>query len=351
MQFRTSVCILFVLLLSQLMMAQIGGRYAFESVSLPVNARLTALGGHQLNVIDSDVALALQNPAVSNSEMHNMLNVNHNFHFAGISHGSVIYGRQFDSLGIQTHIAFGYIDYGQFQAADPTGDISGEFSAGEVALIAGAGKQINERLRVGANIKFLSSRFESYGAIGLGMDLGLHYSRPGSLSSWSFVLRNIGTELNAVVDDKRSLPFELQVGFSKRLAHLPFRFTVTGQQLQQWYIRYDDPDRDISTDFTGETTEISSFSRNVDNLFRHLIFSGEFLIGSAEQFRLRLAYNHLRRQEMRLSNFRSLAGFSFGIGFNVKKIKFDYGIGYYHLTGATNHLSLRLDLERIFNKI
>ena len=145
--------------------------------------------------------------------------------------------------------------------------------------------------------------------------------------------------------------FDLQIAFSKRLEHLPFRFTITAQQLQKWYIRYDDPDRDVQVNFIGEVQEISGFSKGLDNFFRHFIFSGEFLIGAREQFRLRFAYNHLRKQEMRLSSFRSLAGFSLGFGFNIKKIKFDYGLGYYHLSGATNHLSLRMDLDRIFRKI
>lgn len=330
---------------------QIGGQYAFESVSLPFNARLTALGGTQNNIIDSDVILALQNPALSNVEMNNQLSINHNFHLAGISNGTVAFGKSMDSLGVSFHAAINYIDYGDFQASDNIGNVSGSFSAGELGLNVGAGKQINERIRAGVNLKFLSGNYESYNAFAVGMDLGFHYQRPGSMSSWALVLRNIGGELNAVVDDKRSLPLDLQLSFSKRLEHLPFRFTITGHQLQQWYIRYDDPDRDIQVNLLGETQEISGFSRNLDNLFRHLIFSGEFLIGSREQFRMRFAYNHLRKQEMRLTDFRSLAGFSFGLGFNIKKIKFDYGVGYYHLAGATNHLSLRLNMDRIFNKI
>jgi hypothetical protein len=342
----------FLLILTGLeLSSQIGGQYAFESSSLPMNSRLTALGGHLISVMDGDVSLAVANPALSNDLQHNQLNINHNFHFSGISNGNLAFGRRLDSLKLNAHFALSYVNYGSFDAADVTGEINGEFKASELALIVGASKQLNERIRAGANIKFLTSNYESYGSIALGMDLGLYYQKPLSLSSWVILLRNIGTEIDAVVDDKRSLGFDLQIAFSKRLEHLPFRFSITAQQMQKWYIRYDDPDRDIQTNFIGEVQETSGFSKGLDNFFRHLIFSGEFLIGSKEQFRLRMAYNHLRKQEMRLSNFRSLAGFSFGIGFNIKKIKFDYGIGYYHLAGATNHLSLRMNMDRIFKKI
>jgi hypothetical protein len=332
-------------------MAQIGGRYAFESSSLPVNARITALGGSHITVMDSDVGLAFQNPALSNVSMHNQLGINHNSHFAGIGNGNVSYGYGLDSLGLSIHGGLSYVSYGDFDAADATGQLTGSFEAGEVAVILGAGKQLNERIRAGVNIKFLNARFESYGASAVGMDVGFHYQKPGSLSSWALVLQNIGAEFNAVVDQRRALPFNLQLGFSKRLEHLPFRFSIIAHQLQRWYIRYDDPDFDVQVNFLGEATEISAFDKGVDNFFRHFIFNGEFLIGVHEQFRLRLAYNHLRKQEMRLSNFRSLAGFSFGFGFNIRKVKFDYGIGYYHLAGATNHLSLRIDMDKIFNKI
>jgi len=344
-------CLFILLLVGLDLDAQIGGRYAFESVSLPLNARLTALGGQLISVKDEDVALAFQNPAVSNPSMDMQLSVNHNFHFSGVSHGNVLFGKQIDSLGLSFHAGISYVDYGDFTATNELGDNTGEFSAGELALTIGAAKQFNERIRGGINLKFLSSNYEAYGSVAVGADFGLFYQTPGSNTAWSIVMRNIGHELSAVVEDKRGLPFDLQIGYSRRLEHLPFRFSIVAQQLQKWYIRYDDPDRDVRTDFLGESQEISDFSRGLDNFFRHFVFSGEFLIGSNEQFRLRFAYNHLRRQEMRLSNFRSLAGFSFGLGINIKKIRFDYGVGYHHLAGATNHLSLRLNMARIFNKI
>jgi len=297
------------------------------------------------------VALAQMNPALTNAAMHHQLSLNHNFGFAGIGNGNVAYGLSFDSLGIQTHAAISYVSYGEFQRADVIGNTSGTFSAGETSIIIGAAKQLNERMRLGANFKILNANYEDYNAFGLGLDLGIHYQRPGGSASWAIVLRNIGSELNGIVEETRSLPLDLQIGFSNRLAHLPFRFSIVAQQMQKWYIRFDDPDVDIQTNIIGEETVKSEFSKQVDNFFRHLIFNGEFLIGKNEQLRLRFGYNHLRKQELRVVNFRSLSGFSFGVGFNIKKIKIDYGVGYYHIAGATNHLSIRMDMDRIFNKI
>jgi len=159
-------------------------------------------------------------------------------------------------------------------------------------------------IRGGINIKLLSSNYESYGAFGAGVDIGFQYSNPEGGASWGLLLRNIGGEIAPLGDSRRALPFDLQLGFSKRLKHLPFRFSVIGHHLQEPYIRYDDPETDITTSIFGEQTFKSSFSKNIDNLFRHLIFNGEFLIGKKENIRLRFGYDHLRRQELKTSTFR-----------------------------------------------
>ena len=330
--------------------AQIGGRYAFTGAALPSNARVTALGGSVINVLDDDVALAQQNPALVDSIMHNQLSFNHNFHLAGISNGNLAYGRYLSKWGIAAHAALQYFNFGNFTRADEFGNTSGEFTAGEVGLTVGVGKQVNERIRAGVNLKLLSGSYEAYNNVGVGLDLGLHYTKD-ERTSWALVLRNIGTEISPIVDDRRSLPLDLQLGYSKRLEHLPFRFSIIGHNLQEPYIRYDDPEFDISTDISGNQVEVSGLSRNVDNFFRHIIFNGEFLLGKKEGFRLRFGYDHFRRRELRVSNLQSLGGFSFGFGFNIKRIKIDYGRGVYHLAGGVNHLSIRYNIGTIFNKI
>jgi len=345
--------ILFLLIILSLQaQAQIGGRFAFESLSLPSNARVTALGGSLITVQDDDIALGVMNPALLNSSMNKQLSINHHFHLAGISNSNVAFAKSLDSLGVTLMASVQAVNYGTFDLSDEIGNVTGEFSAGEIAVVVGAGKRLNERISAGVNLKFLNSNYESYGSVAMGADVGLHYKKPGSLVSWGLVLRNIGSEISAIVDDKRSLPFDIQLGYSKRLEHLPFRFSIIGHNLQKWYIRYDDPDFDTQQNFIEEVASTkSSFSKNFDNLFRHIIFNGEFLIGKSEQFRLRFGYNHLRKQEQRLQSFGSRAGFSFGFGFNIKKIKFDYGISTYHLAGTTNHISLRLNMGKIFSKI
>jgi hypothetical protein len=332
--------------------AQIGGRHTYEFLGNPQSARLSALGGSLITIQDNDVSLAASNPALLNDKTHNQITFNHNFAFADVSNGYLGYGRKFDKWGgINTHIGISYVSFGEFTAADEIGNANGTFSGGETSIALGASKRLNERIVVGANLKGIFGNLETYSSSGIGGDLGLYYSKPESDFSAAFVIKNIGTELSTYGNERGNLPLDIQLGISKKLNHLPFRFSIIAHQLQHWNVRYDDPNI-IQTEsiFEDEPTETSAFNEGLDNFFRHFIFNGEFLLGKTQGLKMRFGYNHLRRKELTLSNFRSLAGFSLGLGIRIKGFNFDYGVGYYHLAGAANHLSIRTDLGRFFKK-
>lgn len=332
--------------------AQIGGQHLYEFLSLPSSGRVTALGGSIISVLDDDISLANHNPASLNSEMHNRINFSHNIHFADISNGYVSYGRHIEKWGITTYAAMNYIDYGEFVAVDDRDVVSGTFDAGETAFILGASKRVNERIILGANFKTVFSRFENYNSTGLVGDLGLNYVGSDSSFVFSIVANNIGGEVSSYTESYRgSAPFNFQIGVSKKLKYLPFRVGIIADNLQRWNVRYDDPNQVEETNLFGEIEEQSEFSKGTDNIFRHLIFSGEFLLGKRGNLRLRIAYRHLRRQELSVDGFRSLSGFSGGFGIKVSKFRFDYGVGYHHLAGATNHITISTGLNEFTSRL
>lgn len=342
---------LFVVLYGQWTNAQLGGKNAYEFLNLPASARITALSGHLISTRDEDVSLALSNPAALNEKMHNRVSFSHNFHFADIQNGYVSYGRRFDKLGLNTHIGVQYIKYGEFSYADEIGNQTGTFTANETAFVLGASKKVAERLYVGSNIKGVFSHPETYSSIGLLMDVGMQYVNDSSGFVFSLLVKNVGYELTTYTGNRFGTPLDIQIGISKRLRYLPFRFSVIAHQLHKTNIRYDDPDRTQTTDIFGEEVKVNAFSQAVDNVFRHLLFSGEFLLGRNENLRLRAGYNHFRRKELSLTTFRSLAGFSLGFGVKVSAFKLDYGVGYHHIAGATNHITISTDLGSFFSKI
>lgn len=331
--------------------AQIGGKDAYEFLNLPASARINALGGHLISVMDEDVSLALSNPASLNDKMHNRLSFSHNFHFADIQNGYVAYGRHLKKFDLTTHFGIQYINYGDFGYADILGQQNGTFSARETAFVVGASKKLAERINVGANIKAAFSNLESYSSTGLLMDIGINYMKDSSSFIFSLVIKNIGTELTTYNGTRFGTPIDIQIGISKKLKHLPFRFSIIGHQLHRANIRYDDPNVKQEVDVFGNEVKENNFANAIDNIFRHIIINGEFLLGKHENLRLRLGYNHLRRQELSISTFRSMAGFTFGFGLKISAFKLDYGLGYHHVAGATNQMTISTDLQKFFKKM
>jgi hypothetical protein len=327
--------------------AQIGGISIYEFLNLPNSARITALGGTLITVRDDDANLAFSNPAALNPLMHQQLAFNHSFHVADISHGYASYAHHFDKSGITGHAGVHYINYGDFDQTDEFGLLEGTFNAGEYAFTMGAGAQVYEHLAVGANLKFISSQFESYQSLGLAGDLAATYFDTSRNLVFTFAFRNIGTQLTTYREgDPEPLPFEMQLGLSKRLRYLPFRFSVIYRHFNRWNILYDDPNAEPSLLFFGETEDERSRTNIwLDNFFRHFVFSGEFLFGKRDNFRLRFGYNHFMRKELLVTNFGSMAGFSLGAGIKVNRFRLDYGYSAFHLAGGLNHFSISTNLQ------
>jgi hypothetical protein len=349
---RNSITVLF-LFVTYCAFGQFGGKEIFTFLNTPASARTTALGGYQIGVFDSDQNLALNNPAQLNEEMHQSLSFNHHFHYSGIQNGFASYAHHAKKINLTVHGGIQYINYGDFVLADDRGNVEGEFKASELALVVGGGRKINERMHVGANLKFVTSNLESYNSTGLVVDLGGTYQNADGSAIFSIVLKNMGGQLSTYYEggENEPVPFDLQFGISKRLKYLPFRFSVIAHNMHRWNLLYDSPISTEQATLIGEEqNEPSAFSERVDNFFRHLVFNGEFLLGKAENFQLRFGYNHRRKKEMSVPNARSLAGFSMGFGFKVSHFKLDYGMGIHHIVGSVKHIGISTNLSRFGKK-
>ncbi len=327
-----------------------GGSHIFEFLNLSPSARVTGLAGNLITVRDDDVALAFHNPAALNPEMSGQIQFGNNFYLSDINHGYVSYGHFAKKWDLTWHGGLHYISYGSFQATDEIGNITGEFDAGEYAFTVGAGKELYERLSVGANLKFITSRFESYNSTGIAADLSAMFHDTSKQVNVTFLLKNIGTQFGTYTDDNREpLPFEMQIGISKRLRYLPFRFSVIYRYLDKWNITYDDPNSQEDIFFIGDgnNTSDNSFA---DNLARHFIFNGEFLFGKKDNFRMRFGYSHLNRKELTVRNLRSLAGFTFGVGMKVNRFRIDFGQGFTHLGAGRTHLGISTNFKEFTKK-
>ena len=320
--------------------AQIGGEHVYEFLNLSPSARITALGGLQVATMDEDVSLAAQNPSLYNSEMNTHLSLNTVAYVAGINHGYLGFAKDMDSLAT-FGVGVQYISYGDFIGADPTGVVTGSFSASEYAFNVGAAKQFG-KFSYGMNLKVIFSNFEIYNSTGLALDMGLTYFDEESMFSAGLVVKNMGTQLSTYAGTKEDLPFDVQLGISQRLKHLPFRFGITAHHLHQWDIRYDDPSLQNNSIFDDGSDDNKSYF--ADNLFRHLIFSGELFLGKS--LVVRAAYNHQRKQELGVDATGGGTGFSYGAGIHIKRFQFSYGRSIYHIAGGSHHFSISTQLKK-----
>lgn len=322
--------------------AQIGGQHIYEFLEVSPSARITALGGLQIALADDDIAMGYQNPALYDSLMHKKIQLGHQLYFAGISNGYLATAFQLKpklvvSAGLQ------YITYGQFQQTDVAGNNLGEFSGSEFALNAGASYKIKPKLKVGANLKLVGSYLYQYQSYGTAVDVGIAYTDTAKNFTAGFVIKNVGVQLVKYNEIREPLPFDLQIGFSKRLKHVPFRFGITLHHLHQWNIRYDDPALEEDTPFLNPDEEPKEKNYFLDKLFRHVNFNGEFYLGKV--INLRFGYNHLKRGELQQSQLPWLTGFSGGVGIELKRLSISYGKAFFSNPASTNHFTFEYQLR------
>jgi hypothetical protein len=324
--------------------AQIGGSSVYTFLNTSSSARVSALGGAVIASPEGDIALSVENPAQLNAMMDGQLSFQHQFLQVGIQSSYVGFGKEISSKNLMTHGSIKSIGYGTFDETDEFGNTIGEFKGNEIAVQLGASYQLYDKLRLGANVKFIQSTLDVYRSAGVALDLGALYIDTASNFSAALVIKQMGTQLSTYETISESLPLNVMLGLSKRLTHLPFRFSVTWHHLNQWNLLYDDPNNEEGNFLGGFETGAKPATKT-DNFFRHIIFGGEMFLGKKETFSLRLGYNHQIKQELSITNLRSLTGFSFGFGIQVKKFQFDYGTSKLHFGGSSHHLGLSTNLR------
>lgn len=326
--------------------AQIGGDNTYEFMNLTRSPRIAAMGGDFLTIYDDDILLGPTNPSLITPGMHNHLGVSFVDFYAGANYGLAAYSRTYESLGSFV-ASMHFVNYGEFQGAEVSGERTGTFYAGESALNLGWGRQLDSLFSIGSNLKFIYSSLESYNSFGMAVDVaGSYTSRDRSFTA-SLIAKNIGRQITAYYGGNiEPLPFELQIGISKRLEHLPFRYSILYNHLEKWDLRYDDPSTRQYDHQTGEVIESPKIEEIADNLMRHLVFGGELMIGNS--LSLRAGYDYRRRQELKIVSKTATVGFSWGIGLRISKYNIQYARSTYHQAGSPNYISITTSLSELF---
>ncbi len=325
-----------------------GGQFAFEYLRMANSPHVSALGGISVADPGYDISLALQNPALMRPGLHNQLELNYNSFPAGISIMNLQYGYHVPKLNTSFMLGIQYLNYGSFDQTDPVGNVTGTFHAADYALTLGASRSYLAHWRYGADIKWAHSSIASYSASAALVDVGVNYYDTSTLIDFGIVAKNMGVTVKKYdpVNTAEPVPFDLQLGASKRFKHLPLRLFITLHHLYEWDIRYSNPADLTGTNALGNADTASDKGAHFsDKLFRHFIFGGEITFGKRVTFSI--SYNDLRRRELALTTQTGLAGFAFGLGINLNKFQLHWARSYYHIAGPYNEFGLTMSLNKL----
>ena len=343
MKKKIYVLFFFLMTVNVLFAQQKDGTYTFLNATN--SALVASLGGVMLPIYDSDIQLVTFNPSLINSEINNSMSLSYVDYFNDINFGTVQYGHSFEKIGsfvgtIQYH------NYGDFFYSGETGVVeTNQFSVSDYAIYLGWGRQLNDRLSIGANLKFAGIQYEDNSSFAIAVDVAGTYI---TKSNWviSLAARNIGSELyNNYQSYNNSLPFRMQIGTSKKLEHLPLTIVVVYDNLQKWDLSYYDP-LDLEGNYdpmTGEYVEKNKVDKFAKNLFSHFVFAGELNLG--KNLSIRLGYNYGYRQTMKSPTKKGVVGLSYGVGINVYKFNISYSRSEMHIHGSPNYITITTNLN------
>ena len=185
-------------------------------------------------------------------------------------------------------------------------------------MVVGVGYSylLSDRWAGGATLKGIYSKYADFSAFAVAVDLGINYFDEERDLSLSATMMNIGAPLKSFDDRTERLPFNLQVGFTKGMAHAPVRFSLALTDLTHW--------RD--KDFFHPSDEKMKFTTKA---LSHIVVGVD--IEPTKFLYLSAGYNFRRAYELKAAGESHWAGLTAGGG--VKAGGFRLGVAYakYHM--------------------
>lgn len=335
---RTLIILLFC---SSTAVAQtLGGATVYNFLRLPSTPLLTSAGGVNTSYYTNEAGLSSNNPALLNQGLHSQLNLTFNGFLAGIKSYSATGVHHHDKLNTTFGGHIYFVDYGSIPQTDAAGNQSGNFRPVDFTIQVGAGRKYLDKWHYGLNMKFIQSSYQQYKSSGLAFDIGVLYRDSANGFTASILAKNMGLQLSTYTGESGDMPFDLQVGFTKRLSKSPFGFSVTAQQAHRFNLLYED------TIFNQEN-DITANSSFFNKLTRHFVVASHIYLG--KNLEATVGYNHLRRSELNISNSgNGLNGFSLGLRLKFQKLQVLYARSNYQKNVSYNQIGITMQLNRFF---
>lgn len=292
-------------------------RTGYNFLKLPVSAHAAALGGDNISIIEDDESMIFNNPALLSSVSDKTINLNYMNYMSGANTASAAFNRIIKERASVAASAQ-FIDYGKMKEVDENNVQTGEFSAKDISIAGYFSYMLTDRIAGGITAKFVTSYIGDYNSIAMGVDLGLNYYDPDKEWSVSLVAKNLGGQMKAYDDQYDRMPIDVQLGASKRFAHMPFRISATLVDLNHLDYKF----------------------------INHLVAGADIIISPT--IWVGIGYNFRRANEMKITETDGSsshgAGLSFGTGINLERFKLNLAYGKYHVSSSSILINLAYSL-------
>lgn len=300
----------------------------FNFLNLPVSAHSTALGGKNISLIEDDISLINQNPALLSSVSDHSMGLNFMTYMRGSKAGSASYAQIAGERGTWGATAQ-FVGYGSMKETLATGEVIGDMHAIDMCMSGMYSYALSDRWVGGATGKIIYSHYGEFSSCALAVDLGLNYFLEEREFSLSGVARNLGGQVKAFGDHHERLPFDLELGFTKGLAHAPVFVSVTMVDLTRWSKDYF---FNNGKKVKGGRVLMNHFNLGID-------------IRPVRMLYVSAGYNFRRAGEMKAAGSSHAAGLSFGAGINLNRFKFGLAYAKYHMGAPTFSFSLAYSIK------
>jgi hypothetical protein len=211
--------ILLFIVWSHAVHAQFGGYEAYDFLHAPSYARLAALGGVNVSLVDQDVNLFMSNPSLVSDSLVGQASVSYQFMIADIGQTTLAYTHSFKKIG-QLHMGVQHVGYGEIESFDEYGVSLGTFKAGETVLVLGK-SFTHHNFRYGGNLKAAFSSIATYRSNAFLIDIGGAFIHPEKDLTVGMVIKNLGVVGKRYTSNNITLPLDIQAGFSLKPENMP----------------------------------------------------------------------------------------------------------------------------------
>jgi hypothetical protein len=313
----------------------LGGASTYNFLNLPPTPQVSALGAINISNRTNDIGLTFFNPSLLTADMNGQVHASFNSMYAGIKNLALVAGYSVKKWKTNAGLGISYVDYGDITGTDPSGNVQGNFHPRDYLIRLIVSRAYETRWQYGFAVNFIQSAYGAYSSSALALDASASYYDSSHLLQASLVLKNMGGQLKTFAPgSNEQLPFDIQLGISKRLLKAPIQFSFTAHHLHQFNLAYTDT---AGAANGGQVTNSSS----VNKLFQHVVFATQLFI--EEKVEVTAGYNFLRRSELGIDNSSNgLTGFSIGLGYTSAKLQFRYARSWYQNNTAYNQFGINV---------